>query len=319
MRVLVTGVRGFVGPYLAEFLAAKKGVQVHGIARSASKKLPTRKIPKRIVIHDCDMRDAPSVERILKRIRPDWIFHLAAQSFVPYSWDSPAETFSNNVISQLNLLESLRRLGLASRVHIAGSSEVYGKAESREIPVKEANPLRPLSPYGVSKVTQDLLAYQYHQSFKMDLVRTRAFSHTGPGQPDVFVASNFAKQIAWIEAGKQSPVLYVGNLEAVRDFTDVRDMIKAYWLALEKGQAGEVYNICSGAGHSIREVVDIYLKHSKIRIKVKQDKSRMRPSDVPISVGDNQKFFKQTGWIPNIPLKETLVDLLNYRRQNIHG
>jgi GDP-4-dehydro-6-deoxy-D-mannose reductase len=319
MRVLVTGIRGFVGAHLAEFLLAKKGIQVHGIARPASKKIPARKISKKVVVHSGDMRDASGVERILKKVRPDRVFHLAAQSFVPYSWDSPTETFTNNVIGQLNLLESLRRLRLNPRVHIAGSSEVYGKAERHEIPIKETNPLRPLSPYGVSKVTQDLMAYQYFESFKMNLVRTRAFSHTGPGQTDVFVASDFAKQIALIEAGKQSPVIRVGSLQAVRDFTDVRDMIKAYWLALEKGKAGEVYNVCSGTGHSIRELVDIYLRQCKVKIQVKQDKSRMRPSDVPILVGDNQKFFKQTGWTPGIPFQDTLADLLAYWRQNING
>ena len=225
MRVLVTGIRGFVGTHLADFLLARKGIQVHGIARQTPKKQLVRQVSKKIVMHNADLCNASSVRGILKKVKPDWVFHLAAQSFVPLSWDSPSETVTNNVIGQLNLLESLKSLKLNPRVHIAGSSEVYGRVEPHELPIKETNPLRPLSPYAVSKVTQDLLAYQYHQSFELDLVRTRAFSHTGPGQSDLFVASNFAKQIALIEAKKQSPVIHVGNLEAVRDFTDVRDMV----------------------------------------------------------------------------------------------
>ncbi|OIO38248.1 MAG: GDP-mannose 4,6-dehydratase [Candidatus Omnitrophica bacterium CG07_land_8_20_14_0_80_50_8] len=317
MKILITGIRGFVGTHLAEFLLDKKDVQIHGIARGAGEKRRRSKTAGKVFIHNCDLRDASSVDRILKKVRPDWVFHLAAQSFVPRSWENPAQTLTNNTIGQLNLLESLKTLKIRPRVHIAGSSEEYGKVDPSEIPMKETNPLRPLSPYGVSKVTQDLLAYQYYQSFHMDLVRTRAFSHTGPGQTDVFVASNFAKQIARIEAGKQSAVIHVGNLEAVRDFTDVRDMVRAYWLALEKGKAGEVYNICSEAGHPIKEIVAIYLKACALRVKVKEDPSRIRPSDVPILVGDGRKFFKQTGWTPRILFKETLLDLLNYWRKKI--
>lgn len=319
MRVLVTGIRGFVGTHLTEFLLSKKGVEIHGIARASSRKFASEKITKRVFIHPCDLCDASGVRRILKKVRPDRIFHLAAQSFVPRSWEAPSETLINNLIGQLNLLEALRKLGLNPRVQIAGSSEAYGRVGPNEIPIKETNPFRPLSPYGVSKAAQDLLAYQYYQSFRLNLVRTCAFSHTGPGQKDVFVASNFAKQIALIEAGKQSPVIQVGNLETVRDFTDVRDTVRAYWLALEKGEPGEVYNIASGVGRSIQEILEIYLEQCKIKVKVKRDALRIRPNDVPIRVGDGEKFFKRTGWVPEIPFKKTLLDLLNDWRRNIGG
>ena len=317
MRVLITGINGFVGIHLANFLLAKRGLKIHGISRPISQKTRTQKLSKKITLHAGDMLDRQGVERILKKVRPNLVFHLAAQSFVPASWDSPADTLINNVNGQLNLLEALRKLKLHARVQIAGSSEIYGNVESCEIPLKETAPFRPLSPYGVSKATQDLLGYQYYQSYEMDLVRTRAFSHTGPGQSDIFAASNFAKQIAWIEARKQSPVIHVGNLEAIRDFTDVRDMAKAYWLALEKGKAGEAYNISSGVGRSIRKMVEFYLRQCKVKVRVKQDKARMRPSDVPILVGDNQKFCKRTGWTSLITFEKTLTDLLNYWRQTV--
>ncbi len=183
-----------------------------------------------------------------------------------------------------------------------------------EVPIKETNPLRPLSPYAVSKVAQDMLGYQYWMSWKVDSVRTRGFNHEGPRRGPVFVASDFAKQIADIEKGRKKPVLSVGNLEAQRDFTDVRDMVKAYWLALEKGAPGEVYNLCSGKAWTIRAVLDHLLGLSKAKIEVKQDPARLRPSDVPILLGDASKFHAVTGWVPTIPFETTLADMLEYWR-----
>jgi GDP-4-dehydro-6-deoxy-D-mannose reductase len=186
-----------------------------------------------------------------------------------------------------------------------------------EVPIKETNPLRPLSPYGVSKVGQDMLGYQYAMSYNLNIVRTRGFNHTGPRRGEVFVESNFAQQIAKIEKGKQKPVIFVGNLEARRDYTDARDMVKGYWLATEKCKAGEEYNICSGKDWTIQQVLDILLSYSKIKVQVKQDQSRMRPSDVMILLGDNTKFCKTTGWKPEIPFEQTLLDLLNYWRERV--
>jgi GDP-4-dehydro-6-deoxy-D-mannose reductase len=183
-----------------------------------------------------------------------------------------------------------------------------------EVPIQETNPLRPLSPYAVSKVAQDLLGYQYWMSWKVDSVRTRGFNHEGPRRGPVFVASDFAKQIADIERGRKEPVLHVGNLDARRDFTDVRDMVRAYWLALEKCEPGEVYNICRGKAWTIREVLDLLLQMSDAKIEVRQDPARLRPSDVPVLIGDNRKFVKATGWQPEIPFEQTLRDMLEYWR-----
>ncbi len=183
--------------------------------------------------------------------------------------------------------------------------------------MKETNPLRPLSPYAVSKVTQDLLGYQYFRSYGLPIIRTRGFNHTGPRRGEVFVTSNFAKQVAEIEAKKKAPVIHVGNLEAKRDFTDVRDMVRAYWLSLEKGQAGEVYNLGTGRAYAMQEVLDLLLSLSKVKVKVEVDPARLRPSDVPILLPDCSKFVTLTGWKPTIPFSKTLEDLLNYWRERV--
>ncbi|MCK4306651.1 GDP-mannose 4,6-dehydratase, partial [candidate division WOR-3 bacterium] len=221
----------------------------------------------------------------------------------------------SNIIGELNIFEAIRRAKINPWIQIAGSSEEYGMVHSDEVPIKETNPLRPLSPYGVSKVAQDLLAYQYYMSYKLNVVRTRAFNHSGPRRGNVFVCSEFAKQIAEIEKGKREPVILVGNLDAQRDFTDVRDIVKAYWLGLDKCKPGEVYNICSGKAYKISEVLDILISLSKVKIEIKEDPSKMRPSDVPYLGGDSTKFRDATGWKPEIPFERTLKDLLNYWRE----
>jgi GDP-4-dehydro-6-deoxy-D-mannose reductase len=266
---------------------------------------------------ECDVRDAAAVRHVLRDVRPDRIFHLAAQSYVPASWDAPAETLAGNVLGQLNLFEALRDLEIPARVHIAGSSEEYGLVLPEEIPIREDSPLRPLSPYAVSKVSQDLLAYQYWKSYQIHVVRTRGFNHTGPRRGEVFVTSNFARQVAEIEKRLREPIVWVGNLESIRDFTDVRDMVRAYWLALERGTAGDVYNICSGRGHSARQVLDILLDLTQVKVEVREDPARMRPSDVTLLVGDCSKFRHATGWAPTIPFEVTLKDLLDHWRKRV--
>jgi GDP-4-dehydro-6-deoxy-D-mannose reductase len=313
-RVLVTGVTGFAGSHLVDYMLERGDSEIFGIQRWRSPLDNILHFMDRITLLECDLRDASSTRDVIEKVRPDWIFHLAAQSFVPTSWTAPTESLATNVLGQLNLFEAVRRIGLGCRIQLACSSEEYGMVYPHEVPIKETNPLRPLSPYAVSKVAQDMLGYQYWMSWKVDSVRTRGFNHEGPRRGPVFVASGFAKQIADIERGRKPPVLMVGNLEAKRDFTDVRDMVKAYWLALEKCEPGEVYNIASGSARSIQEVVDLLLAMSKVKIEVKQDPSRLRPSDVPLLLGDHSKFTEATGWEPRIPFEQTLRDMLEYWR-----
>lgn len=316
MRALITGISGFVGSYLAEFLLSK-GVEVYGTIRWRSQTENIDHIKSKLKLIDCDIRDASSVEKVIGESMPDKIYHLAGQSFVPASWNAPSETLVTNIIGELNIFEAVRHLQINPKIHIAGSSEEYGLVSENELPIRETNPLRPLSPYGVSKVAQDLLGWQYFQSYKLNIVRTRAFNHEGPRRGEVFVTSNFSKQIAMIEKGLQEPVIMVGNLEAKRDFSDVRDVVRAYWLAMEKGEPGEVYNICSGRTRKIKEVLDILFGMTKVKIEIKKDAARMRPSDVTVLQGDNTKFRAKTGWNPEIPFEKTLEDLLNYWREKL--
>jgi GDP-4-dehydro-6-deoxy-D-mannose reductase len=313
-RILVTGVTGFAGSHLVDYLLSRGDCEIVGILRWRSPTDNIAHVMDRIKLVECDLRDASSTRDTLESVRPEWIFHLAAQSFVPTSWSAPTESLTTNILGQVNIFEAVHRLGIGCRIQLACSSEEYGMVHPDELPIRETNPLRPLSPYAVSKVTQDLLGYQYWMSWKVDSVRTRGFNHEGPRRGPVFVASDFAKQIADIEKGRKPPVVHVGNLEAKRDFTDVRDMVRAYWLALEKCASGDVYNICTGRSWSIREMLDLLLSMSHSKIEVRQDPTRLRPSDVPILLGDNSKFVEVTGWQPVIPFEQTLRDMLDYWR-----
>lgn len=313
-RALVTGITGFVGSHLAELLLAK-GVEVWGIKRWRSKTENIDHIRKKLRLVEADMRDLHSLIEAVHEARPDFIFHLASQSFVPMSWKAPADTMDTNVTGTVHLFEAVRRSGCDPTIQVAGSSEEYGLVHADEVPIKETNPFRPLSPYGISKVAEDLLAFQYHRSYGLRTITTRAFNHTGPRRGEVFVTSDFARQIALIEKGSREPVIHVGNLKAQRDFTDVRDVVAAYWLCVHKCVPGEAYNICSERSRTIQEVLDLLLSMSKRQdIKVVQDPDRMRPSDVEVLRGDCSKFRAATGWKPKIPFKRTMGDLLEYWR-----
>ena len=316
-KILITGINGFVGSHLAEYILNNNLGQVYGSYRKNEDFSNIKEIRDKIELVECDITDSYGVDKTIAEIKPEYIFHLAAQAFVPSSWKSPIETMNTNIIGSLNLFEAIKNNNKNITIQIAGSSEEYGLVKKDEVPMTEDNPLRPLSPYGVSKVAMDLLGYQYYQSYGLKIVRTRAFNHEGPRRGEQYVTSNFAKQVALIEAGKQEPVLMVGNLEAKRDYTDVRDMVKAYWLAAEKGVPGEVYNIASGKAYKIQAIVDILKKLTKKDFEVKQDPKRLRPSDVQILLGDSTKFRKQTGWKPEIPFEKTMEDLLDYWREKI--
>ncbi len=316
MRVLITGITGFVGSHLAEY-ALGRGAEVYGSIRWRSQTENIIHLKDTIHLIDCDLKDPSSTYHLIAATRPDLIFHLAAQSFVPASWHAPGETLSTNILCQVNLLEAVRSTGIDPRIQIAGSSEEYGLVHEHEIPITESNPLRPLSPYGVSKVGQDLLGYQYYKSYDLKIIRTRAFNHTGPRRGEVFATSNFARQIAAIEAGEQEPVIRVGDLKPKRDISDVRDIVRGYWLALERGIPGEVYNLCSETMWSIEQVIDILLSKSHVRALIVVDPSRLRPSDVMVLCGDASKLRRHVGWHPEIPLDQTLEDLLNYWRETV--
>src|SRR5882724_1915051 len=240
MRVLITGITGFVGSHMAEYALAK-GAQVFGSNRWRSKTDNIDHLRDKVTFLESDLRDLSSVRSLLEISNPDFVVHLAAQSFVGVSWHAPAETLTTNILSQVHLLEAIRGLKMSPRFLAVGSSEEYGLVHPDELPITESNALRPLSPYAVSKVTQDMMAFQYFRSYGLPIVRTRAFNHEGPRRGDVFVTSNFARQIAEIEAGLREPLMHVGDLAPRRDYSDVRDIVRGYWLLLEKGEPGEVF------------------------------------------------------------------------------
>lgn len=315
-KALITGIAGFAGSHLAELLLSQ-GYEVYGLCRPRSKTDHIESVKSKLHLEDADLLDSHSLYTTIARIRPDYIFHLAAQSFVPTSWVSPSVTLEVNVVGSANIFEAVRQVGISPVIQIACSSEEYGLVHPNEIPIKETNQLRPLSPYAVSKVAMDYLGYQYHRSYGLNIVRTRGFNHTGPRRGETFVTSNFAKQIAMIEKGKQEPVIYVGNLEAQRDWSDVRDMVRGYLTAVQKCDAGEVYNICTGKAVKVEDMLKLLLSYSKVKVETREDSARMRPSDVPVLIGDNAKFVKKTGWNPEIPFERTMEDLLNYWRERV--
>ncbi len=314
MKILITGITGFVGSHLAEFLLNQE-LEVYGLVRWRSQTDNINHIKNRLKLLEGDLRDSHSMKRVIEEVEPDYIFHLGAQSFVPTSWKAPTDTMETNINGTINLLEAVRKSENNIKIQIVGSSEEYGLVYPNELPIKETNTLRPLSPYGVSKVAEDLIGWQYFKSYGLKIVRTRAFNHTGPRRGDVFVTSNFAKQIAEIEKSMKEPIIYVGNLNAQRDFTDVRDIVKAYWLSLNKCKFGEVYNICSEKTITMHSVLGLLLSMAKKDIEVKVDESRLRPSDVEVLHGDCSAFRKETGWKPEISFEKTMNDLLNYWRE----
>lgn len=319
MRVLITGISGFVGSHLAEF-AVSRGAHVIGALRGQSSTRHIAHLQDRMTLVRCDLGEPRSVCSLVEQAQPDFVFHLAAQSFVSGSWQTPAETLYTNAIGQMNLLEAMRRQRARARFLVIGSSEEYGLVERDELPVRETNALRPLSPYAVSKVTQDLMGWQYFKSYGMHIVRARAFNHTGPRCGANLATSSFAKQIAEIEVELRKAVVQVGDLRPARDFSDVRDIVRGYWRLLEDGTPGEVYNLCSGRDWSIERVVQFLLSRSKAsHIEVRVDPARLRPSEVPVLQGSADRIRDAVGWYTTIPLEQTLTDLLEYWRERLHA
>jgi len=319
-KVLITGITGFVGSHLADYLIDKfPKVKILGLARWRSPTDNINHILGKVTLLYGDLVDLPSIKTMLSNEKPDVIFHLAAQSYVPYSFDAPIATLQSNIIGTCNLLEAVKELKLSSSydpvIHICSSSEVYGQVQKGETPIKESNPFRPASPYAVSKVGEDMLAKQYWDSWKIKTIRTRMFTHTGPRRGSVFVVSNFAQQIAEIEAGLKKPIIEVGNLKSIRTFTDVRDAVHAYWLLVNTCQPGDVYNIGGVETMEIGEMLQMLLEISTVKnIEIKVDPKRLRPSDVTLQIPSTEKFKKITGWKPEIKFEKTLRDTLDYWR-----
>ena len=316
MRIFITGAGGFVGGHLIDHLSNQPESVIH-----AGVFLPPGQNPRLdgrpITQHHVDLRRAEAVRSVLEQVQPDWVIHLAALADVGQSFKNPWATLENNIVAQVNVLQAILELHLRPRILIVSSAEVYGAAGATGDPLDESTPFEPANPYSVSKVTQDMLGLQYYLSYRLPILRVRPFNHIGPGQSGGFVAADFASQIADIEAGQREPVLYVGNLSAERDFTDVRDVVRAYTLLIKKGQPGEAYNVCSGDAYSIQYLLDTLLSYSTVAIKVQQDPARMRPSDVPRRVGSAAKLRDCTGWEPVIPFEQTLLDILNDWRQRV--
>lgn len=315
MRAFITGIAGFAGGHLVDHLLAETDLEIVG---TVYRRQPQAVYAAhRVHLERIDLREEAAVAEVMARWRPQYVLHLAAQSFVPLSWEHPWPTFEQNVRTQINILRGVLAAGVDCKILVVGSGEEYGVVQPQDNPITEDAPLRPYSPYGVSKVAQDLLGWQYFRSHGLHIVRVRPFNHIGPGQNEMFVTSSFAKQVALIEARRQEPVLNHGNLDAERDFTDVRDVVRAYWLALTCGQPGEVYNVGSGQGVSIRTVLEIFLAMARTPITSRLDPALMRPSDIPLVVSDPTRLRQATGWTPRLSLDQTLRDILNDWRARI--
>lgn len=315
-KVFITGISGFAGSHLAEYLLSKKEYDVSGtylIEESVKRNLGT--IKNNLDLVKVDLTNAKKVFEVIKSVKPDYVFHLAALSYTGTSFKAPLLTIKNNIASQMNILSAIKDNNLFNtKVLVVSSGEIYGLVKKEDLPIDEETKLMPTSPYSISKIAQDFMGLQYFLSYNLKIIRVRPFNHIGPRQSPSFVVASIARSIAEIEKGKRKPVISVGNLSAKRDFTDVRDMVNAYTLAIEKGKFGEVYNIGSGRSYRISEVLNNLLKLSKIKIKVRVNKNLLRPVDIPELLCDATKFENLTGWRPKIDMSTTLKDTLDYWR-----
>ena len=310
MKILITGINGQVGSYLAESYLLK-GYEVHGLIRPRGDTKFINGIRDKLVLHMQDIKDSHGVYRTIHIVKPDVIHHLAAMTFVPYSWENPIDTFDCNVDGTINILEAARSTVPMPIVHFVGSSEEYGIVPPEEVPVTEDTPIRPGSPYGISKVTGDLLSQQYHKSYGLDTRITRAFNHTSPRRGKGFVTMQVVTQALQIKHGKRKKFT-LGNLDAIRDYSDAREIVRAYHAAVTSDwvRPGTPYNVCSQKGTSVRELVEMVSAIAGVPGEVEQDPSRMRPSDLPILVGSSERFREATGWANDMPLRDTLSWML---------
>lgn len=315
MKVIVTGITGLAGSYLAELLV-ERNYEVFGIDVNINSD-SMRGAGKKIKLKECDVRKRKILMKIVKGIKPDLIFHLAGITCDSSYKDSLENIYQTNIFGTINVFETVRNSNINPLILVTCSSSEYGLVHSDENPISEENSFRPLTPYGVSKVAQDMISFQYYQNYNLKIIRTRTFNNTAPREKPFFICSNFAKQIAEIEKGYKEPILHVGNTKSIRDFTDTRDVVKAYYLCSQKGQIGEVYNVCSGKGYAIQNILDMLLEMSKVKIKVSHQKDRMKEYDVPVQIGDYSRLKKATGWEPVVKIENTLRDILNYWRKRV--
>jgi len=312
--ILITGASGFVGQHLIRALRQAQpdelliGTMHHSLVTSSDDQVRYVQI---------NLLDSDPVKLLLNETRPTVIYHLAGQSSPAYSFQAPWETVETNIRAQFNILQGCYQLGLAPRTFVITSAEIYGTVQPHELPLTEETPLRPASPYSLSKITQDMMGWQYYLCHQLPVIRARAFNHAGSGQSERFVITTFAMQIARIEAGLQPPIIRVGNLSAQRDFTDVRDMVRAYQLLIERGQAGEAYNIASNHAVSIADVLKGLLAESTVAIETEVDSTRLRPADIPCIQGSYEKLKAATGWTPQIPFDQTLRAILEDCRERV--
>ena len=314
MRALITGVGGFVGRHLLRHLE-QEGDVVSGLGRVSD----LAGLSEQVQVSYADLADREAVERFVRETQPEAVYHLAAQSSPAESLHDPWGTISNNLHAQINLFDALLSAGLRPRVLVVGSSDEYGPVSPEDVPTDENVPLRPATPYAVSKVGQDVMGFQYFAQHGLPVVRVRPFNHTGPGHDARFVVPSFARQIAEIEAGVREPVIRVGNLEAARDFTDVRDMVRAYRLALLLGTPGDVYNLGRGRSVRIADMVDQLVSLCRVPVEVRTDPTLFRPADIPRQEADTRKFTTLTGWQPQVAWHTTLSDTLEYWREQVRS
>jgi GDP-4-dehydro-6-deoxy-D-mannose reductase len=311
MRVLITGISGFCGSYLAELLV-NKGDDIFGISKPKESIDNLYLIANKVKNYFVDILSAKETELVIKDIRPDIIYHLAAEASVGLSFSRPQDTVRINVIGTINILEGLRNLEKFPRVMLVTSGEVYGDVPVEKLPVREDFALRPLHPYAFSKVAVHYLGYEYYHSYGIPIIEARSFNIIGPRQRKGFVVPDFCEQIALISLGKIKNTIYVGNLEEGRDFIDVRDAVRSYELIAEKGQLGSVYHVCSGKSWLIKDILNTLISIANIKIEIKVDKNKIRPSRIPLMCGSHQKITEELGWEPRISIEETLKETFEY-------
>jgi len=317
-KVLITGITGFAGSYLAEHLLLTSKYDISGTYLSEESLSNVEYAKSKLNLIKANLSEKKSVYKIIKDISPSVIFHLAALTSPADSFKNPTAILTNNISLQVNLLEAIRRYNLSNtKILIVSSADIYGRVAKENLPIDEETPLTPTSPYSISKIAQDFLGLTYFLTYKLKIVRVRPFNHIGPRQSPNFVVSSFAKQIAEIEKGKRKSILHVGNLETKRDFTNVKDMVLAYVLAIEEGKYGDVYNIGSGISYKISDILNKLVSMSSSKIEIRENKTLLRPNDNPELICDRTKFTKLTNWKPQIPIETTLKETLDYWRNII--